>query len=278
MLKTFGPFKLVLASLVIGILTFAATMGVISLANRGSKTTDATVSSGNTSTQAKTRIAGTSTAATKISISAQITLIQKNTDGCYTVKFRYVIKNYSSRKIKNVAASSDLALTFAPAVFTVTNLEGDGKLALNKDSFNGKGNKTLLAGENTLKPGETSTINLSTRLCPNGSTGPFKNYVEVSGDYVSSNDGPGGPGGGDNPCTNCGGGGGDRPGDPSDEDQDGEAQDNDYVEFVLQDTTGEVKVLPKTGVDFRRPILFAVTAIFITLLMHSANVDRDKKS
>ncbi len=101
-----------------------------------------------------------------------------NNDGSFDVSFVVYVKNYGNTVLNNATANDDLSAAFpSPATFTVTGITGTGA----NGSFNGVGNKNLLAAGTTLAVGESRRIAFTVKVTPNGNYGPFNNAVIAQG-------------------------------------------------------------------------------------------------
>jgi uncharacterized repeat protein (TIGR01451 family) len=102
----------------------------------------------------------------------------KQANGSYNINYSVLVKNYGNVVLNGVQATDDLGATFpAPTSFIVSNVAG----ANSNSSFNGVGNKNLLAAGVNLNPGETRTVTFTVNVVPNNSFGPFNNSVTATG-------------------------------------------------------------------------------------------------
>jgi gliding motility-associated-like protein/uncharacterized repeat protein (TIGR01451 family) len=105
-----------------------------------------------------------------------------NSDGSYSVKYKVVVKNYSSNPVTNVNLTENLSNTFpTPATFTLltspvlsSTLSG---LSVNS-GFNGFTSTGLLnASSSSIAANGADTISFNVKVNANGVFGPYKNTV-----------------------------------------------------------------------------------------------------
>lgn len=109
----------------------------------------------------------------------------RKSDGSYEVSYTLMARNYGDSLITNLQVVDVLTQTFSTAAsFDVIAKSTSPNVTLNP-SFTGiSPNTLLLAGTDTLDPGETATITFTVHVTPGKSLqgrGPFRNSAIVSG-------------------------------------------------------------------------------------------------
>ena len=104
-----------------------------------------------------------------------------NPDGSFEVEFAFVIENLDDEPTPNVQLSDDLSETFAGVTsFSIVGAPDLGGLTAPATPYDGSTQINLLAGTDTLQPGQQVTITLRVLLQPGTATGPFLNQARVT--------------------------------------------------------------------------------------------------
>jgi uncharacterized protein YjdB len=97
-----------------------------------------------------------------------------NNDGSYQATYTIVVKNMCLYDLSALQVEENLTETFDGAISFVVDSFSSPHFAVNS-SFNGISNKNLLAGTDSLKVGQTGTINLTVTITPGSIRGPYNN-------------------------------------------------------------------------------------------------------
>jgi len=187
----------------------------------------------------QTDIQGT-TDQVKINVTNNIKSLSKKTDGSFEILYEYIITNtLPDKKVNKITAVNDLVASFKGHKYTIQALSSS-RFDIRND-FDGKAQKNLFTGTNSLDPSQSGTVSLGIVLYPDGDEGPFENYVQVygvlsgmpdpdsgnDGDNNSSSGGAGGDSGTDTPPDGGDDGSGDDSGDTNVPGDDTPPDDND---------------------------------------------------
>jgi hypothetical protein len=218
-----------------------------------------------------------------LTLDADISILSLTSDseGFYTVTYRYMISNFTESTVYELAAINPLQAEFDPYPVLVTSINSTN-LTVNPN-FNGSTDMNLLQGGDSLLPGQTESIEITLQFNPGEDTGPFNNNVSVTGtttdpsapDDESEDGGADQGGGGDSEEPNDGdpdtpGDGGDNPDDPdipNDEPGD-EGEEIDYTNLSLtlwivdsQTSTRLFELQPGTVIDVGELGSFSIEAV-----------------
>lgn len=114
-----------------------------------------------------------------LEVTSNITDLQKNGDGTYSVDYEITLKNTSDKIVKNVALTNSFNNTFPNNDFVINSFSSD-TLSFNK-TYNGIDLSQMLSDSQNIDPNSTDKIKLSITFNPGENTGPFKNAVNASG-------------------------------------------------------------------------------------------------
>ena len=104
-----------------------------------------------------------------------------NPDGSFIVLYEINIENFGDVNLDSIQVIDDLTSTFpAPCSILDIVLTGSNDIQVNP-AYDGLTDFNLLIGNNTLQPGESSSILLEVTVDECAGSGPFSNQAEVSG-------------------------------------------------------------------------------------------------
>lgn len=135
-----------------------------------------------------------------LGVAFQSLMPTRNSNGTYDVPFIVTVRNYGvdPAPLQKLQLTSDLSATFAGVaafqVVSILSTSSDPRLTVNA-GFNGKTNKNLLSGTDSLGSGKTASIRFTVRFTPGtgpGAFGPFNGRVEASADAGDTGSGGGG--------------------------------------------------------------------------------------
>ncbi len=121
------------------------------------------------------------TAITRIGVAKEVVLpVVNNGDGTYDVTYAIVVKNMGDTQLLGVQVTDNLNTTFGAGKHAVQSLTS-ATFTVNWPGYNGDTNLNLLAGTDTLNPGQSGTITLVVRVTPGTNLGPYNNTARGTG-------------------------------------------------------------------------------------------------
>jgi hypothetical protein len=135
-----------------------------------------------------------------LGVAFQSQMPTRNSNGTYDVPFVVTVRNYGvdPAPLRSLQLTSDLSATFAGVaafqVISIRSTSSDPRLTVNT-GFNGKADKNLLTGTDSLGSGKTATLSFTVRFTPGtgpGAFGPFNGRVEAVADGGDTGSGGGG--------------------------------------------------------------------------------------
>jgi len=124
------------------------------------------------------RIKGETTTSSKIAVENKIKSVTEKGDGSYEVLYEYVIANtFADKKLNRITAIADLTAAYDSHEYQVLSLTSPRFDVLG--TFDGKTQKSMLVGTNSLNAKTSGIINLKVRVFPEKDESSFENSVQV---------------------------------------------------------------------------------------------------
>ena len=121
----------------------------------------------------------------EIGTAKQVTNVQNNADGSYTVTYAIAVENLGDVSLSNVQLAEDFNATFGAAAsfsYVANSLSITSGPVTPSNTFNGTTDTGLLAGTDTMASGDVATLELQVTVVPANVSDTYNNTVVATGD------------------------------------------------------------------------------------------------
>ncbi len=122
----------------------------------------------------------------KIGLAKALSLVAKNLDGSYNLRFTFTVVNYSNVRIDRLSLTDDLAAAFPGARVTITGLSATGTLLVNT-AYNGTSDTELLLPASSIQTEYKEAVYLDLVVYVSAESTTYLNSALISG--ISVRDG-----------------------------------------------------------------------------------------